>query len=66
MMADLLMSESPRPSSVGSNHSTHSSLNLPLHNRGKGGGDICIGEEIKIAIGIALERFRFSEERKGE
>lgn len=27
--------------------------------------DLCVGEELKIAVNIALERFRLSEEQKG-
>ena len=53
-------SDSPRPSSVGSAHSSQSS-----GNRHTGQHDICVGEELKIAVDIALERFRLSEEQKG-
>ncbi len=58
-------SDSPRPSSVGSTQSTHSSVSLALKPQGRGKNDICVGEELKIAVGIALERFRLSEEQKG-
>lgn len=27
--------------------------------------DLCIGEEVKIAVNIALERFRLSEDLQG-
>ena len=55
------VAESPRPSSVGSVQSSHSS------SRGgrKHQFDICVGEEVKIAVDIAIERFRLSEEQKG-
>lgn len=54
--------ESPRPSSVGSVQSNHSS------NRGgkRFQYEICVGEELKIAVDIAIERFRLSEEQRGE
>ena len=28
--------------------------------------DICVGEEVKIAVNIALDRFRQSDEQKGK
>ncbi|CAH1795870.1 unnamed protein product [Owenia fusiformis] len=49
-------SASPRPSSVGSSSSG-----------GKGKGlrhDICVGEEVKIAVDIAMEKFRIDETQK--
>ena len=61
--------DSPRPSSVGSAQSFQSSSSMA--GRGGGGGgrgfdhDICVGEQVKIAVDIALERFRLSEEQKG-
>ena len=58
-------SASPRPSSVSSTQSNSSNIS----NKGGGGGryrnDICVGEELKIAVDIALERFRMNEEQKG-
>ncbi|XP_074650448.1 3'-5' RNA helicase YTHDC2-like [Tubulanus polymorphus] len=54
--------ESPRPSSVSSVQSNASS--------GRSTGkrprisDICVGEELKISVHIALERFRLNEEQK--
>ncbi len=52
-------SDSPRPSSVGSSQSGRSS-------KGKSRHDICVGEEIKIAVDIAFEKFRLSEDQKGK
>jgi len=63
--AEVAHRDSPRPSSVDSNQSTHSSLNLSIHGQGKGDSGICVGEELRIAVSIALERFRLSEEQKG-
>ena len=64
--------DSPRPSSVGSAHSFQSSSSISAGNGGGGRGargtrdyDICVGEEVRIAIDVALERFRLSEEQKG-
>ena len=51
-------SDSPRPSSVGSSQSGRSSKGRSRH-------DICVGEEIKIAVDIALEKFRLSDDQKG-
>ena len=51
-------SDSPRPSSVGSSQSGRSS-------KGKSRHDICVGEEIKIAVDIVLEKFRLTEDQKG-
>ncbi|KAK2151124.1 hypothetical protein LSH36_375g06066 [Paralvinella palmiformis] len=62
--AEVAHRDSPRPSSVDSNQSTHSSLNLSIHGQGKGDSGICVGEELRIAVSIALERFRLSEEQK--
>lgn len=53
-------SDSPRPSSVGSTQSSQSSS-----TRARGKHEICVGEELKIATDIAIERFRLSEEQKG-
>jgi len=58
-------SDSPRPSSVGSTHSNQSSSSLSNKPWSKGRNDICVGEELKIAVDIAMERFRLSEEQKG-
>jgi len=52
-----------RPSSVGSTQSGSNVSNKAMSNRGR--NDICVGEELKIAVNIALERFRLSEEQKG-
>ncbi|KAK2182376.1 hypothetical protein NP493_355g01027 [Ridgeia piscesae] len=57
-------SDSPRPSSVGSTHSNQSSSSLSNKPWSKGRNDICVGEELKIAVDIAMERFRLSEEQK--
>lgn len=57
--------DSPRPSSVGSAHSNQSGSNLSTKAWSKGKNDICVGEELKIAVDIAMERFRLSEEQKG-
>ena len=65
--------ESPRPASVDSSQSNQSSTNLSFKGGKKGGGrlrgwvqpnDFCVGEELKIAVDIAIERFRLSEEQK--
>ncbi|KAI0208497.1 3'-5' RNA helicase YTHDC2 [Lamellibrachia satsuma] len=56
--------DSPRPSSVGSAHSNQSGSNLSTKAWSKGKNDICVGEELKIAVDIAMERFRLSEEQK--
>ena len=58
----------PRPSSVSSSQSLQSNSSTK-HIRKKGGGgwrdqnDICVGEELKIAVSTAVERFRLSEEQ---
>ena len=64
---------SPRPSSVSScqsSQSHYSTKRTPRQkNRWKGGlfdKDICVGEELKIAVTTAVERFRLSEEQQGE
>jgi len=54
----------PRPASVTSTHSGSNVSTKASSSRGK--NDICVGEEVKIAVNIALERFRLSEEQKGE
>jgi len=54
----------PRPASVTSTHSGSNVSTKGSSSRGK--NDICVGEEVKIAVNIALERFRLSEEQKGE
>ena len=59
MMNQPPSSDSPRPSSVGSSQSGRSS-------KGKSRHDICVGEEIKIAVDIALEKFRLTEDQKGK
>ncbi|ELT93867.1 hypothetical protein CAPTEDRAFT_210086 [Capitella teleta] len=59
--------ESPRPSSVDSTHSSHSSVHARTRPQKRGGfqaADFSVGEEVKIALDIALERFRLSEEQK--
>ena len=53
----------PRPASVTSTHSGSNVSTKASSSRGK--NDICVGEELKIAVNIALERFRLSEEQKG-
>lgn len=60
------MSESPvpRPSSVGSTQSGSNVSTKATSSRGK--NDFCVGEELKIAVNIALERFRLSEDQKGQ
>lgn len=52
----------PRPSSVGSTQSGSNVSTKATSSRGK--NDFCVGEEMKIAVNIALERFRLSEEQK--
>ena len=52
-----------RPASVTSTHSSSNVSTKASSSRGK--NDICVGEELKIAVNIALERFRLSEEQKG-
>jgi len=54
----------PRPASVTSTHSSSNVSTKASSSRGK--NDICVGEELKIAVNIALERFRLSEEQKGQ
>ena len=54
----------PRPASVSSTHSGSNVSTKASSSRGK--NDICVGEELKIAVNIALERFRLSEEQKGD
>ena len=56
---------SPRPSSHGSSHSNQSGSNVSTKAWSRGKNDICVGEELKIAVDIAMERFRLSEEQKG-
>lgn len=57
---------SPRPSSTSSCQSIQSNTSTRLAARGpRRGDDICVGEELKIAITTAVERFRLSEEHKG-
>ena len=57
--------ESPRPSSVGSAQSTQSS-NVSTRIAARSRNDICVGEELKIAVDISLERFRLNEEQKSK
>lgn len=52
----------PRPSSVGSTQSGSNVSTKATSSRGK--NDFCVGEELKIAVNIALERFRLSEDQK--
>ena len=59
-------SASPRPSSVGSVHSNHSNSSQSYTGSNRLRQDICVGEEIKIAVDIALERFRMNDEQKGK
>lgn len=54
----------PRPSSVGSTQSGSNVSTKATSSRGK--NDFCVGEELKIAVNIALERFRLSEDQKGD
>uniref|UniRef100_A0A4W5PYT4 YTH N6-methyladenosine RNA binding protein C2 n=1 Tax=Hucho hucho TaxID=62062 RepID=A0A4W5PYT4_9TELE len=51
---------SPKPAM---GHSKHSGGGGP---RGKGLKDICIDEEVKIAVNISLERFQYSEQKEIE
>ncbi|XP_064618810.1 3'-5' RNA helicase YTHDC2-like [Lineus longissimus] len=51
--------DSPRPSSVGSSQSTYSNS-----SRSRFPQDVCVGEELKIGVHVALERFRMNEEQK--
>jgi hypothetical protein len=52
-----------RPASVTSTQSggNMSAKAQQFHSK----NDLCVGEELKIAVNIALERFRLSEEQKG-
>ena len=59
-------SDSPRPSSVGSTQSNHSGSNFSTKHGHGPLQDICVGEELKIAVDVALERFRLSEEQQGK
>lgn len=57
-------SASSRPSSTGSAHSVRNAGS----NRDRGPNrkqDICIGEEVRIAICLAVERFRVDDSQKG-
>jgi len=54
----------PRPASATSTQSGSNVSTKASSSRGK--NDICVGEELKIAVNIAIERFRLSEEQKGE
>jgi pSer/pThr/pTyr-binding forkhead associated (FHA) protein len=51
---------------VDSTQSSHSSTHGRARNRRKGAqaSDFSVGEEVKIALDIAFERFRLSEEQK--
>ena len=59
------MAEPPRPSSTGS-----ATSNVSSGKAWKGGGrnsdHICVGEELRIGVDIALKKFRYCEEQKGE
>ncbi|XP_033750300.1 LOW QUALITY PROTEIN: 3'-5' RNA helicase YTHDC2-like [Pecten maximus] len=57
---------SPRPSSTNSSQSFHSfASSEDYQDHGpRPGQDICIGEEVKIAIHLAMERFRMNESQK--
>lgn len=54
--------ESPRPSSVTSSHSSFSTASSHKYGLLQ---EICVGEELKISVHIALEKFRMNEEQKG-
>lgn len=56
---------SPRPSSVSSVQSNASSSSQRGRQGSRRDDEICVGEEVKIAVEIALQRFRLSEELKG-
>ncbi|KAL8203526.1 UNVERIFIED_CONTAM: 3'-5' RNA helicase ythdc2 [Gekko kuhli] len=64
-------SVSPRPPGCGppsggpSTASAASSSSCPGSGRAKGLKDIRIDEEVKIAVNIALERFRYGDQRGG-
>ncbi|XP_060076466.1 3'-5' RNA helicase YTHDC2-like [Ylistrum balloti] len=57
---------SPRPSSTSSSQSFQSfASSEDYQDRGpRPGQDICIGEEVKIAIHLSIERFRMNESQK--
>lgn len=61
-------SDSPRPSSTSSAHSFQSfASSEDYQERGpRRGQDICIGEEVKISIHLAMERFRMNESQRGK
>ena len=58
-------SDSPRPSSVGSTQSNQSGSNHSTKGGRSARNEVCVGEELKIAVDVAFERFRLSEEQKG-
>lgn len=57
-----------RPSSVDSVQSSHSSASSVSASGRKltAATDFGVGEEVRIAVNIAFERFRLSEEQKGQ
>ena len=61
---------SPRPSSASSTASSKSGRRGPDRGVQPGRGprpneDVCISEEVKIGINLAIERFRLNESQKG-
>ena len=56
---------SSRPSSVSSVQSNASSSSHRGKKTKRKDDEISVGEEVKIAVEIALQRFRLSEELKG-
>ena len=56
---------SPRPESTSSCASVQSNTSALFHCGKKGEDDICVGEELKIAVATAIERFRLSEDQRG-
>ena len=63
--------QSPRPSSTSSSSSSQSSRNRAPdtgvfpHRGPKPDQPVCISEEVKIGINLAIERFRLNESQKG-
>ena len=55
--------EFPRPGSVDSCRSSNSTTSqTKFRNKQQ---KICVGEEVKISVDVAMQRFRLSEEQKG-
>ena len=63
-------SSPPRPSSVSSSQSLQSNSSTKYVRRKtrwrSDANDICVGEDLKIAVTTAIERFRLSEDQLGK